>query len=350
MSPVTGHSSLIRTVLLPLAALYGWAIQLRTMLYETGWLTRRRLPCRVVSVGNLTVGGTGKTPVVIALAEWLKSNGKRVGVLSRGYRRTSPRQHLLVSDGVQVLTGPSDAGDEPYLIASRCSGVVVAVGANRHSLGEWVLNRFPLDYLLLDDGFQHLALHRDVDLLLVDASDVMGMSALLPAGRLREPITAATRADAVLVTRVGSGGENETVLSQLGAVKLKSRPYPIRFTPECLVHVSRGNTLAVAALRGRCGIAVSGVGNPSSFGLLLQNLGVQVQEELRFPDHHAYTSEDVGRIRESAARNRADLILTTEKDAGKLKALVSDHDPIWAIRLRTEMMERGEEFEQLILG
>lgn len=347
---VSGRSSLMRKALLPVASIYGSAIRFRRSLYETGWLSRRRLPCRVVSVGNLTVGGTGKTPVVIGLAEWLHSKGKRVGVLSRGYRRTSPHEYLLVSDGVRVLTGPSDAGDEPYLIASRCSGVVVAVGADRYRLGEWVLKRFPLDYLLLDDGYQHLALHRDVDLLLVDASDAVGMSALLPAGRLREPICAATRADAVLVTRFGADRDSESVLSKLRAVKLKSPPYPVRFIPECLVHVKVGNTSTVDDLRGRRGIAVSGVGNPNSFRLLLQNLGVQVQDELRFPDHHAYTYEDVGRMQASAARHGADLILTTEKDAGKLKPFVSDQDPVWAIRLQTEMIERGEELERLVLG
>lgn len=349
-SLVTGHSLLARWALLPLAVFYGWGVHIRTVLYETGWMTRRQLPCRVVSVGNLTSGGTGKTPVVIALAQWLTSTGKRVGVLSRGYRRTSRDKHLLVSDGIRVLADASDAGDEPYLIARRCTGVVVAVGVDRYRLGRWVLDRFPLDYLLLDDGFQHLALRRDVDLVLLDASDAMGIRALLPAGRLREPIAAAARADAVLVTRIAPGFEVESVLTALRGVRLKRRPYPVQFAPECLVHVSTGAFEKIDFVRGRRAVAVSGIGNPASFRSLLETLGVKVQEELRFPDHHAYSDEDLQRIRTRAAAIGAEFILTTEKDAGKLAARVVHYDPVWAVRLRTDMMERGEDLQHLIRG
>ncbi|MGH7167361.1 MAG: tetraacyldisaccharide 4'-kinase, partial [Nitrospiraceae bacterium] len=151
------RSLFLRWPLRALAWPYGLAVRARTALYERGWLARRRLPCRVVSVGNLTVGGTGKTPVVISIAEWLLARGKRVGVLSRGYRRRSRAPQLLVSDGRTILEGPADAGDEPYLIAWRCPGAVVAVGADRYRLGRWVLERFPIDCFVLDDGFQHLA-------------------------------------------------------------------------------------------------------------------------------------------------------------------------------------------------
>ena len=139
---------------------YEWAARFRALLYRRQWLHTKILARPVISVGNLTVGGTGKTPVVIFLTEWLLAQGKRVAVLSRGYGRRSSSPQLLVSDGERVLVTSDDAGDEPYLIARRCPQAIVAVGADRFRLGQWVLERFPVDYFVLDDGFQHLSLHR----------------------------------------------------------------------------------------------------------------------------------------------------------------------------------------------
>ena len=337
-----------RWLLLPLAVIYGWVVCVRTALYENGWLSRRRLPCRVVSVGNLTTGGTGKTPVVIAIAQQLASKGKRVAVLSRGYRRKSRDKCLLVSDGARLLAGPDKAGDEPHLIARRCPGVVVAVGADRYRLGTWLLKQFPVDCVLLDDGFQHLGLHRDVNILLMDVSDTTGLRGLLPFGRLREPIAAAARADAVLMTRVKPGSGH--VSSELAGVSLKRRPYQVRFSAECLVHVANGTLAETNVMRNQHVIAVSGVGNPDSFRALLQDLDVRVEDNIRFPDHHAYGVEDLEHIRARAVRAGVSLILTTEKDACKLEALVAENDPFWAVRLRTEWTHGREDLERLILG
>ncbi|RMH06585.1 MAG: tetraacyldisaccharide 4'-kinase, partial [Nitrospirae bacterium] len=145
---------------------YELAVRTRHWFYRHGWLATRGLPCPVMSVGNVTVGGTGKTPFVIWLARQLQARGHRLGVLSRGYRRTSQAACLLVSDGREVLVEPQEAGDEPFLIAQRCPGVLVAVGTNRYEVGKWVLDRYPVDAFLLDDGFQHVALARDIDLVL----------------------------------------------------------------------------------------------------------------------------------------------------------------------------------------
>lgn len=288
--------------------------------------------------------------MVIALAEWLMACGKRVGVLSRGYRRQAPSEQVLVSDGTQVLAGPTEAGDEPYLIARRCPGAVVAVGADRYRLGRWVLDRFPLDVLLLDDGFQHLALHRDVDVVLVDASEPAGLLAFLPAGRLREPISALARAHAVLLTRAEVERGVNAVMAVLEKVTLRRRPWLMQFVTEGLVNVATGEQIDPGHVKGRPALAVSGIGNPSSFRRLLEGLGALVLDELRFPDHHVYTSGDVDHIKAQAARSGAEYILTTEKDAVKLAALLSDAEPFWAIRLKTEMMERKAELEKLIWG
>ena len=185
------------------------------MLYRRQWLRAKILARPVISVGNLTVGGTGKTPVVIFLTEWLLAKGKRVAVLSRGYGRRSSSVQQLVSDGERVLVTSDDAGDEPYLIARRCPQAIVAVGADRFRLGQWVLERFPVDYFVLDDGFQHLSLHRTIDLLLLDATDIAGIQALLPVGRLREPLAAAARASAILFTRVESDAQMTQIWKSL---------------------------------------------------------------------------------------------------------------------------------------
>ena len=164
----------VRWWLLWAAIPYGVVARLRALLYDWGWFDQRKLPVPVLSVGNLTLGGTGKTPVVIMLTDWLLAQGKRVAILSRGYRRTSMVQYLLVSNGERLLVGPNEAGDEPFLMAQRCPKAIVAVGADRYELGDWVLERFPIDCLVLDDGFQHQGLYRDVNLLLVDATDAEG--------------------------------------------------------------------------------------------------------------------------------------------------------------------------------
>ncbi|MDP9132275.1 MAG: tetraacyldisaccharide 4'-kinase, partial [Nitrospirota bacterium] len=170
----TNASVRSRTLLRWLGIPYELAARFRRWGYERGWFRTQRLPRPVISVGNLTMGGTGKTPMVMHLVERLTVQGKRVAVLSRGYRRRSRSRQLLVSDGLRVLAGPEEAGDEPYLIARRCPHAVVAVGADRYALGQWVLSRLPVDCFLLDDGFQHVQLHRDVDLLLIDATDLAG--------------------------------------------------------------------------------------------------------------------------------------------------------------------------------
>lgn len=350
-SLIIQHSSLLRWPLLSLAVPYGLVVRARAALYERGWLPRRSLPCRVVSVGNLTVGGTGKTPVVILIVEWLLARGLRVGVLSRGYRRQSRTPCMLVSDGRAILAGPAEAGDESYLIARRCPGAVVAVGADRWELGQWVLEQFPIDCFLLDDGFQHLALHRDVDLLLVDASDPASLRALLPAGRLREPLSTAARATAILVTRADTAAGVNPVMEPIRkATGLDSRPILVRFKAEGFVDVLTGGIEENERVSGRTAFAFSGIGNPASFQPLLADHGIKVLDELVFPDHHAYTSADLSRVRQKAEACRAELVVTTEKDAGKIVSLLNQKDRFLALRLGTEILEGRERLERLVLG
>ncbi len=338
-------------LLLALAFPYGLVVRARATLYKLGLLPRRSLPCRVVSVGNLTVGGTGKTPVVILILEWLLARGIRVAVLSRGYRRQSQAPFLLVSDGRTILVGPAEAGDEPYLIAQRCPGAVVAVGADRYRLGRWVLERFPIDCFLLDDGFQHLALNRDVDLLLVDASDPASLRALLPAGRLREPLSTAARATALLITRADTPAGLTPVLESIReATGLDSRPIPVRFTAEGFVDVLSGAIQENRQVSGMTALAFSGIGNPASFRALLAGQGVKILDEVVFPDHHAYTETDMSEVRRRAEDCGAELVVTTEKDVGKIVPLLHQNDRLLALRLGTEILEGRERLERLVLG
>ncbi len=337
-------------LLLLLSVPYGLAVRMRVALYRWGWLAERKLPCPVISVGNLTVGGTGKTPVVIALVERLLASGKRVGVLSRGYRRHSLDAMLMVSDGRTLLAGPADAGDEPHLIATRCPRAVVAVGVDRYKLGRWVLERYPVDCFVLDDGFQHLALHRDVNVLVVDVSDPSGLQALLPAGRLREPLAAASRATAVLLTRADMGNWRDVAAAIEAATGKTVPPIRSRFTAQALVNVVTGEVRAVETLSGRRALAFSGIGNPASFLMLLRSLGLTIGDEIAFTDHHAYGMSDLEMVRERAGRCGADVIVTTEKDAGKVAPLLKPGEPVWAVRLGLEVLDGRERFDRLILG
>ncbi len=330
---------------------YGVVARLRALLYDWGWIAQRRLPVPVLSVGNLTLGGTGKTPVVIALTGWLLAEGKRVAILSRGYRRTSTDPYLLVSDGERLLVGPSEAGDEPFLMAQRCPKAIVAVGADRYRLGAWVLDRFPIDCVVLDDGFQHLGLYRDVNLLLVDATDVQGLAAVVPAGRLREPLQAAARATAIVVTRAQIPAQVAEVGRRLQA-SLGTMPDPIQavFRPENLVSVVTGVVQPLSWSKGKTAMLCSGVGHAGSFRSLMEGIGIKILDEVVYVDHHAYTSQDVERLSARATELHADLVVTTEKDACKLAALLQPTANWWAVRLATDVAVGEDRLRELVLG
>lgn len=343
-----GSSLLLRALSVP----YGWVTQCRNSLYDRGWVSQRRLPCRVVSIGNLTVGGTGKTPVTIAVTDALLAAGHRVAVLSRGYRRRSRAPRVMVSDGHKILVGPDEAGDEPFLIAQRCPGAVVAVGADRYQLGRWVLTQCPLDYVVLDDGFQHRALYRDVDLLLVDATDERGLHALVPAGRLREPLSSAARATALLVTRVDASVDAQPIVSMIQqAIGSQVKPIFIRFTPLDFIDVCHGSSRVPQSKVARQRVVIfSGVGNAGAFQTSVLRQGLIVVDEVIFPDHHAYTMADMNRVRARAEGVGASVLVTTEKDAVKVQALPSLPMPVWAVRLETQILEGEDRLKQLLIG
>lgn len=276
--------------------------------------------------------------MVIEITEWLLEAGKRVAVLSRGYRRASREPWLIVSDGAKILATAEEAGDEPFLIARRCPRAVVAVGADRYRLGRQVLERSDADCVVLDDAFQHLALHRDVNLLLVDATDAVGLEKLLPAGRLREPLTAAKRATGVIVTRAEKPAQVDQILT-----RLRSAVDPLPMTAQVVFRA--GEVVSVIGdihrsadwCKGKRALLVSGIGHAASFRSTAEELGVTVLEEVAYSDHHSYRANDIETLRERAIQRKADVVLTTEKDAGKVRPYLAPADSgWWAVRLRVE--------------
>lgn len=341
----------VRTWLYWIAGLYGLTTQVRRWCYRHGWLVTARLPCPVISVGNLTVGGTGKTPFVIFLAQRLVAKGLRVAILSRGYKRTSHASHVLVSDGAHILADSSESGDEPFLMAQRCPQTVVAVGANRVALGRWVLQQHPVDCMILDDGFQHLALHRDVDLVLLDATDAVGLDALLPAGRLREPLQELDRASAVVITRADSRHDVDAIRSRLRRMPCDSdNAIEVVFRPESFIAIGSGASQVIEWGKGKKAWLVSGIGNSLSFRRSAESIGVEIVGETMFEDHHRYSQREIGEVRNKVRGSGSDFVLTTEKDGGKLKPLLEADASWWMLRLETYVVRGEERLSQLLDG
>jgi len=295
---------------------YGLAVRLRNRLYDRSVLPVRRLPVPVISVGNLTAGGTGKTPMVMHLAEFLRNRGRRPAILSRGYGGRPRGAVEVVSDGIRVLSEPDICGDEPFMMARRLSGVPVLTGPERFLTGEAAAKLFRSDCLLLDDGFQHRRLHRDLDIVLIHARRPFGNGHLIPWGPMREPAAALGRAHWIVRT----GPEPEV----FGKDALPAFPVDGRrilralHRPSRLVRFEDGAVLPTAFLEGKTLCAFSGIGSPDAFRRTLESLGSSLSSFMSYPDHYRFRREDLAAIRRAAAAGDASWIVTTEKDAARL--------------------------------
>jgi tetraacyldisaccharide 4'-kinase len=291
----------------------------------------RRLPHPVISVGNLSMGGSGKTPVVAAIARLLRQRGERPVILTRGYgRRRQTEGVLVVSDGQRVLEPVERSGDEPQLLARTLPGVPVLVGADRYLAGMFAARHFAATVSILDDGFQHVQLERAVDLLLVSMDDLNDR--VVPAGRLREPLDAAQLADAVLVT-----GSKEDAISVARALDHSTAfPAVVRYESIC----RGGRVLSDPPNRI---VAFAGIARPERFFNALRSLGYEVARELTYPDHHWYTARDIAGIQAAAREAGAPVIITTEKDAVRC-------DLECAVLPITVEVEPAAEFERWLMG
>ncbi len=302
-------SQALRMLLWPLSALYGAGVRLRIWLYAHRWLKQKRLKAKVISVGNLTVGGTGKTPMVIWLAEQFLAEGKRVAILSRGYR------------------GVNGTSDEIELMKFRLQDrVLFGVGGDRFAQGHLLESQESVDVFLLDDGFQHLQLARDLDILLMDASRPLAGETLLPAGRLREPLAAMSRANLIVFTRA------ETASGTLEAIG-KLDQYPVFAATTRLLGFRRFGVEITILAANEIGagpfFAFCGLGNPDAFFRDLGNWGLAICGQAIFPDHHRYSQRDILAVKQAGKRVGANAFVTTEKDAQNLAGLNFEEAPLY---------------------
>lgn len=301
---------LLLALLIPLALPYTLVQRLRALLYRAGVLKTRRLPRPVVSVGNITVGGTGKTPHTALIARLLLERGLRVAVLSRGYGGTMEGRTAIVSDGREILLTAEECGDEPYLLAASVPGLMVAIGSDRYSAGLLAMERLSPDIFLLDDGFQHLRLHRDMNILLLDSARPFGNGRTLPAGLLREPRPAALRADWIIHTRC-----NEVIVNIPGLDLIPQTSSRHRLSG--LTPLAGGAAVQVDALGNL--VAFAGIAEPERFFNDLLVLTKVRARTLPLPDHATYDPATIGAIADMMRDSGADYAVTTAKDAVKLK-------------------------------
>lgn len=322
---------LVQLLLVPPSLVYSLLQRLRAGLYRVGLLRSRRLPRPVISIGNITVGGTGKTPATAYIARLLLAQGLRVAVLSRGYGGSREGQTVVVSNGSEMFLSAEECGDEPFLLASTIPGLMVVIGSDRHAAGLLAMERLMPDVFLLDDGFQHLRLQRDLNILLLDYARPFGNGWCLPAGLLREPKCAAHRADLVILTRCPDGAT--------AAAVVPDRPHCCaRHLLGTTLPLAGGKTLRLDVLRGKKIVAFAGIAEPDAFFAGLRSHGLNLVATLSFPDHATYDDDTLHAIADTFRVSGADVALTTEKDGVKLTALPGElADKIRLARLELTM-------------
>lgn len=335
-------------LLMALARPYDGVHQLRLQAYHRGWLAVRRLPCRVISIGNLTLGGTGKTPMVEAVAGLLQREGLCVGILSRGYGGTSRKAITMVSDGERCLVSPSVAGDEPVLLAERLPGIPVVVARDRYAAGMLAIERFGVSVIVLDDGFQHVQLARDVNILVLDAARPFGNGRLFPRGDLRERPAALTRAHAIVLTHWDP--DNAYPIAALALPQPAPPVFYSQHEPLDLRRFDDGHILPPTSLKGRRILAFCGIGTPEHFRQTLQRLEAEVVTCIAFPDHHPFTPADLEHLVQMAKYHGAEMLVTTEKDGVRLREYRPLPGHMWALRIRATIVAQADVWKAYVLG
>ena len=359
MSSDTAHPFFsLATLLHGVSWLYKSIMITRNRLYERQVLASRRLPCAVLSVGNLTVGGTGKTPMTVCLAKQIQALGYRPVILSRGYKGRCEKQGAVVSDGRSILCDARHAGDEPYLMANLLPAVPVIVGSDRTKAGRMALERFGPDVLVLDDAFQHRRLHRDIDILLLDGLAPFGNSFVLPRGPMREPVRALRRSHAIVLTRCP---DQPTGVYRDIAAMVRPRPVfqthhqtlvrgilPVDRSPDQR-NLNQGLDDAAFPLTSRRAFAFCGLARNRLFLDTAEKMFGGLTGHLGFEDHHSYNPVDMQRIAEAARAGGSDCLVTTDKDFVRLPSSIRLPMPLLVLGIQIEFRgDDGDTFHHFI--
>ncbi|MGA1842133.1 MAG: tetraacyldisaccharide 4'-kinase [bacterium] len=330
-----------------LSVLYGLGVHLRKISYNIGLIPVKHLPFPVISVGNITVGGTGKTPVVAMIAEFLLEHGRRPVILTRGYKRRGQHKIKIVSDTKKVLSLPEEAGDEPYMLAGWLQGVPVIANKDRYASAIFAINKFMADCFILDDGFQHIKLFRDMDILVINARDPFSNNKILPCGQLREPLNSINRASLILLNKSISGQNLESIFSMIRKYNTDAPIIETSYTPVYFVSALNDRKyLPLSNLKGKTVLAFSGIADPSSFMNNLKEIGAIIANSIIFTDHHWYSERDIDKIKEIARLSAAEYIVTTEKDGVRLPT--DCKDGIYLLIMKMGLKKSQAELEKIM--
>jgi len=357
------RAAMVRFTLYILSVLFGIGVRVRRFLYNVRILRDSTLGVQVIAVGNLTVGGTGKTPVVEKFARELQDQGRRVAILSRGYRskprplhkrlwnkvlfredQTPPR---IVSDGKSLLLDSETAGDEPYMLASNLKDVIVLVDKDRVKSGRYAIEKYGCDTLLLDDGFQYWRLRgRRRDIVLIDCQQPFGNEYLLPRGLLREPPVHLARATTIFLTK--SNGQTARLRAQIAKLNPTAGIIECVHQPVYFEDVFTGEQFGLDFPKGRRVASLSGIAQPESFEQSLVALGAELVYAKRFADHHRYTQQEVLNVINRSKKRQADLILTTQKDAVRFPKIDRRDLPMCFMRVEIRIVRGASDFQDCV--
>lgn len=346
-------------VLRSISLLYGLGVWVKLNLYQAQIFKRYKLPCKVISLGNITVGGTGKTPTAQRLAAIIRDMGYKVVILNRGYRAGWKGDVGVVSDGKKTYMTVAEAGDEAYLLAKNLPGVPVIIGKNRCVTGDYAVKRFKADVIILDDGYQHWQLSRDLDIVLIDTLNVFGNNFLLPRGTLREPLEHLNRAHAFLLTKVDQSTDNarDAIRDTLARFNQEATIVESIHNPRCFIEIEEWykgvnyKSIDLRVIQDQHVVAFSAIGNPSSFEQTIGDLGAKVVESLRYPDHHDYTMAEMQCAMQKAVDKGAFALITTEKDAVKIPSEFIHSDrplPVYVLGIEVKFLDGCNELMALI--
>jgi len=357
------RAGLLRAALHFLSFLYLWAVQLRLFLYRNRVFKERQLGCLVISIGNLTVGGTGKTPVVEKFARALQVGGRRVAILSRGYKSIDTRKRRtllnrilqdgadhpprLVSDGQRILLDSATSGDEPYMLASNLRGVAVVVDKDRVKAGLHAIKELNVDTLLLDDGLQYLHLRHRLDIVLIDRQAPFGNEFLLPRGTLREPPGNLRRASYIFITKC-NGEPNDELVDRIRQYNRTAEIIECAHKPLFLQHVYKDDHVPLTHLDGLYIGSLCGIAAPESFENGLRKLGAKVEISRHFADHHRYTEKELTSFLQRCVRRDVGAVITTEKDAVRFPVIDPLPLPIYYRRVEIEILSGHETWEHCV--